>query len=269
MMGATGDIISNVELNELIEIGAAAKPKIIAILSDAVSGPTLPKGQKEYFIGKRSFTKEIDLPYADAYRLGIVENDYHNRAVIRVVAWLTDHGKRTVVFTRKKEQWKRLKDMAEAQGISTVAIWGATKQEDREAAKKAFTERKAKCLIANNVLDEGSDVEGIEALVMAEGVSVNTNAIQRVGRGTRRKKDGDNEVWVVDIIPTSHETLTQHGLDRVRVYEGEGYEVFPLYAWPAVPENRDSLLWPFLRWEDAMQKLHDDNRRRRSRSRKD
>jgi len=151
------------------------------------------------------------------------------------------------VLCRRKAHWLKLKQMLEAAGVDVIALWGATCTDERERAKKLFEEGKLATILATTIFDEGEDVPGIDAIVLAEGVKVNTNAIQRIGRGMRKKK-GANDVWVIDFIPTCHSTLGRHGLIRCETYESEGFEVVPIYEWPACDEEMPECLLPFDDW---------------------
>jgi superfamily II DNA or RNA helicase len=184
------------------------------------------------------------MPYKEAYVKGYVENVHHNTAVIRATAWLADNGRKVLLIARRKEHFLTLKKMLEDQGIEFTAAWGETATSDRERAKNDFIKSNGSVLLATTIFDEGTDIPGIDAIVLAEGVKVNTNSLQRLGRGMR-KKDGWNEVWVIDIVPTCHKTLMEHSLARCETYEDEGHEVTILTDWPPMDAEYDSSLLPF------------------------
>lgn len=248
MTGATGRIVYEVPPSVLMDEGVVARPHICMVMSENASGPALPVGhgirmQRGTIV---KFTKP--LPYADAYQKGIVENDHHNSAVVRAMAWLVDHGKQTLVLCRKKEHFLDLKARIEATGVEFLAVWGDTDMRERNRAKKLLDSRGIKVVLASTIWDEGEDVPGIEAVVFAEGVKVSTNALQRVGRGMRKKRSGDNVAWIVDFVPTNHTRLMEHALLRCQAYEGEGYEVTLLDTWPAPGDEtfNEHALLPFV-----------------------
>jgi superfamily II DNA or RNA helicase len=246
LIGATGEIICIVEATELIELGIAAKPKICVIYSSKVSGPDLPSSKYIRWVNGKPVQARKHLPYQKAYRRGVINNKHHNRAVIRAVEWLIDHDRRVMILCRLKDHWKTLRQMLDDVGINHQAVWGDTGTYEREDAKKLLDEGKIKAVLATTIFDEGEDLPGVDALVLAEGVKVSVNALQRVGRGMR-KKTGLNEVWVVDICPTCHPTLSKHALQRVIAYEGEGYDVRVWEDWP--DEDSEDDLLPFLTWD--------------------
>ena len=197
MIGATGPLIYVVEAEGLIGEGIAAEPKITMVVDPGASGPELPW---EFAYRTNSKTKEKTryrklLPYKAAYNVGLIENVHHNAAVVRAVQWLYDRGRRILVICRRKAHWALLHEMLEPVFPSFGAIWGDTATIERDFMKETFEEGGAAVLLATTVFDEGEDVPGIDAIVLAEGVKVSTNALQRIGRGMRRK-EGDNDVWI-------------------------------------------------------------------------
>jgi superfamily II DNA or RNA helicase len=247
LVGATGDIICNIEATDLIELGINAEPKIIVVYSSKASGPELPtKHYIRYEKGEKVAAKRY-LPWAEAYVKGLVENDFHNRAVIRAVEWMVDQGRRVMVLCRRKPHWRKLKKMLEATGLPVGAYWGNTPVFEREDGKRMMQEGSIKVILATTIFDEGEDVPAVNGLVLAEGVKVSINAIQRLGRGMRKKGKGEsNDVWVVDFCPTCHPTLASHSLERVVAWEGEGYDV---RVWEDWPDDDEELVLPFLTWD--------------------
>lgn len=251
MIGATGPVLYDCEATVLIDLKLAAKPKILMIMSDVVSGPELPHVwmRKELSTGKMIATKKRK-PYKVAYEEGVVENEGYNRAVIRAATWLVDYGKQTLILCRRKAHWMYLHELLEEQGVDFRAVWGDTQTAEREEAKHLLGTGGINLVLASTIFDEGEDVPGIDAMVLAEGIKSNTNVIQRVGRGMRRK-EGDNDVWIVDFIPTCHYTLIDHGMARSKAYTAEGYETRLQTVWP--DEDSDEPLLQFDPWVPGME----------------
>jgi superfamily II DNA or RNA helicase len=248
MIGATGDIAYSVAPTKLITLGISAAPKICIIASENASGPALPTKTEWRTIEGRYQAVQRPLAYPDAYRLGVVENEYHNESVMRAVAWFVDNGKRTLMLCRSKAHWGLLNMLLDDAGVEYLAVWGDTDTDERERAKKLLNKGKIKVVLATTIFDEGEDVPGIDAMVLAEGVKAHTNAIQRIGRGMRAKK-GVNEVWVADFAPTCHGKLVDHATDRAGAYASEGYDVRVLEEWPKSGEEADGELLPFKDWD--------------------
>lgn len=247
MIGSTGQIVYEVDAEELIALGLCARPKIAMVCSQNASGPDLPKVNRVITNPRtgQSFNKQTEMPYAQAYTEGIVENEVHHEAVMKAVLWLVDQKRKVLLITRRKAHYLRMAELLEEAGVAFVAAWGDTETVDRKAAKADFVQGGADVMLATTIFDEGTDVPGIDALVLAEGVKVNTNVLQRIGRGMRRK-DGDNDVWVIDFIAYCHPVLEDHGLKRCQTYENEGYEVTLVEDWPAPGVEFEKDLLPFV-----------------------
>ncbi len=227
VIGSCGPIIYDVPAVDLIAQGYLSRPLIAAVCAHEASGP--PLGNK--------------MQYKHAYKFGIVQNEHHNIAVLRAVEWILGRDRQVLILCRHKEQWLRLHAGLEEMGVPFAAVWGATATHARTTAKRAFGEGSVKVLLGSEVLGEGEDIKNVEAVVLAEGVKVNTNVIQRLGRGMRLKPQCGNLVWVVDFIPRNHRRMFDHGYARVEHYEAEGHEVRVVERWP---KKQDENPWPDL-----------------------
>ena len=259
MVGATGQIIYSVDANELIDLGLAAKPKIAMVVADGASSEEIPD---EWVDEKDEETGEI-VPvlqppsYESAYTKGVVFSKPHNTAVVRATMWLVDRGRRTLVLCRRKDHFLDLKEILSEylDEESFACVWGATDVELRLEVKEALNKSHIKVILATTIFDEGEDIPGIEAIVLAEGVKAVTNAIQRIGRGMRMGSDSAKDVWVVDFAPCCNHRLLRHALKREEAYLSEGYEVQEVTEWPSsdvpISEYKDDNLLPFLTWETS------------------
>lgn len=245
LQAVSGPIIFETSVNGLIEQRFAAQPKIAMVMAEEASSPELPMTRtliRNPRSGK-AIEKRTLLPYAEAYQQGVVESTQHNAAVIRAVEWLVDRGRQTIVLCRRKEHYLTLSAMMEERGIEFLAVWGESDNSDRDHAKRLFGERQINVVLATTIWDEGEDVPLVEAVVLAEGVKISTNTLQRVGRGMRADSE---EVWIVDFVPLCHRKLIEHAVARAQAYEREGYAVVVVEDWPE--EDVDNLL-PFLNWD--------------------
>lgn len=218
IIGATGPVIYSTEATTLIEAGLANKPKIVMLLPP----------ETDEFDGK---------PYDETYRLCVSENEEHNQRVMDAVCQLVDHKRTVLLLTRMMKQFDTLSKMLEGQGISYRALFGGHSVEDRTAAKKLLERGAIKVLLATEILSEGEDVNGVGSIVLAEGVSSKVNAVQRIGRGMQRTKNGD--FYVCDVVAPGS-MMFGHAVDRCKAYEREGYEVRLIQAGEPLP---------FLEWD--------------------
>ena len=248
--GATGRIVHHTESVSLVQKGLAAKPKIAMVMSLNASGPALPRVPAQLTSTKRLTPKLVDLPYADAYTKGIVQNSTLNESVVAATRWMVKRGRRVLVMCRRKEHFLNLQDLLEVAGVRHAALWGETVTEERLRAKHAFRDGEIDCILATTIFDEGEDIAGVGGIVLAEGVKAITSTLQRIGRGTR----GDTEdVWVVDFVPTNHPTLQDHAHKRCVEYENASYEVVVVDDWPAKLGRLPRALLPFESWEATLE----------------
>lgn len=241
LIGATGPVVFEVSAPELGEKKLIAKPKICMVMSDDVSGPEIDDAIKSAV--KEGVEKSA---YQAAYYEAVVNNEMHNRAVIRTVQWMVDRGRGTLLLCRRREHFELLAEMLEESGLAYEAVWGDTDNSDRDHAKGSLARGRAQVVLATTVWDEGEDLSGVGAVVLAEGVKALTNSLQRIGRGTRRDTE---DVWCVDFVPTCHKTLCEHAAQRAEWYESEGYEVRLVEEWPDERDD-DADLFPFPTWDE-------------------
>lgn len=243
--GATGPMIHESKATALIDVGLAARPKIVMVAADGASEKLTKVVTKDRF-GRVSMKQPA---YRDAYRLAITESDAHNHAVVLAVKWLVERKRRVLVLCRLKDHFVNLATRLVTEGIEMAALWGDTDTESRVEAKEMFARKEIECILATTIFDEGEDVKGIDAIVLAEGVTANTSALQRIGRGMRRDSD---DVWVIDFAPLGSDVLIEHAAKRADIYEQEGYEVRVLESWPTnQPSNPPADLLPFASWDES------------------
>ena len=256
LIGATGPILFDVEATGLIEQGLAAKPKILMVMSDEVSGDDITEDvenaaneQRELNVAKqrkKKRAKKAPEPnkYRIAYRLGVMCNDKHNAAVVRAAQWMVQKKRKTLLLCRYKEHFDILAELLDESNIEFIGVWGASDNSDRAHAKDALSDGRVNLVLATGIWDEGEDIPGVDGIVLAEGVAANTNSRQRIGRGMRKDTE---DVWVIDFVPTCHATLREHAAKRAEAWEGEGYEVLVWADWPK--SARAPLNLPFDRWD--------------------
>lgn len=244
--GQTGPLVHETLATALIERKLSARPKIVVVAADRAS----ERIQKEVRVDRHGRTSMRDPEYRAVYNQAIVESDRHNDAVLACIKWLHDRKRRILVLCRLKAHFVRLAEGLQDIGVEAACLWGNTHTEERDEAKRAFADGEFRCILATTIFDEGEDVGGIDAIVLAEGVSTNTSALQRIGRGMRPDSD---DVWVVDFAPLGSAVLTEHAAKRATIYEREGYEVEVLEDWPSRvrPDNPPKTLLPFESWPSA------------------
>lgn len=254
LTAAFGELIHEVPDDVLLEKGLVTKAKIVTVCHENASEPLLPDVLHDNGKPKNHTKyKQWKSPpvYADAYQAAIVMSLRHNKAVTRSVEWMVDQGRQTLVVTRRKLHFEILQKMMEERGLAVSAAWGDHDTPERDIAVNAFASRATNVLLATTIFDEGESVNAIEAIVLAEGVKVSINSVQRVGRGRRKERGGVDDLWVVDFASLAHDTLLEHAIARARAWEREGYDCRVLEEWPDMDDEGDfSDLFPFTTWND-------------------
>ena len=199
LISYTGEIVVEVSNEELIQMGHSAKPKIFVHRIESYVGNGL-------------------LTYFEAYDSCIVRNNTRNskiatlaaesNGVVLVIVERIEHG---VVLQNSMQRY-------------SVFVNGGDSTEDRMNTIDNMRSGVGGTYIATQIFDEGIDIPAIDTLILAAGGKSNIRLLQRIGRGLR-KKQGENELIVHDFLDDTNDYLYDHSIDRIRVYENEGFEV--------------------------------------------
>jgi superfamily II DNA or RNA helicase len=82
-------------------------------------------------------------------------------------------------------------------------------------------------VIATSILDEGINVDNINAIIYARGMKSSRKILQGIGRGLRKKKD-DSCLAFYDFLDYTNSYLTEHTLNRYEVMKNEGFDIIKL-----------------------------------------
>jgi superfamily II DNA or RNA helicase len=103
-------------------------------------------------------------------------------------------GKRAVVFAVTREHARHLAEALRAGGVDARYVGGDTERHERRALLAEFGAGRVQALCSVDILGEGLDVPGIEAVVCARPTRSLTLCLQQWGRGLRPKPDGSRAV---------------------------------------------------------------------------
>ena len=210
------DVVYKVSNQEMIDRGISAKPTVNMI------NITKPEG----IMSKRNFTGGYVNGHYDegVYVTGIVKNDYRNKIIVNFAKALVDSGKQTLIIVNHMEHGDRITTELRKLGINVEFTHG-------EVDKSVRTEQMAKAkageldvLVATSVLDEGVDISGFRALIMAGGYKSLRLVLQRVGR-ILRKKETDNTALVYDFMDRQNVLTFSHSSQRLKIYQNEGFDI--------------------------------------------
>ena len=198
LIAATGEVVCDVSNKYLIEEEYSAEPivKLHVIESEAEA--------------------LWEANYQDAYSNGIVQNDIRN-AVITDIA--NESKGIVLILVNIIEHGNMLRDAIP----DSIFIHGSDTMDDRNAVLEMMRDGKKGVYIASPIFEEGVDVPAIDTIILAAGGKSVIKLLQRIGRGLRKKENG-NELIVHDFIDDTNKYLLNHSDDRIKVYEQEGFK---------------------------------------------
>lgn len=203
LMAAFGPIGIKVTEKTLIERGILAKPyfKYVKLIK-----------KPEHLL--------LRTPWQAAYRLGIVENEERNRAIVHEVVRAARYDMTAMVLIQHKKHGETLKTMMGDAGLRVEFIFGENNQAERKAALRKLADGKLDVLIGSTILDVGVDVPSVGLIVLAGGGKAEVALRQRIGRGLRAKKSGPNIALVVDFLDHHNSYLKDHTAQRLNIVKG-------------------------------------------------
>ena len=199
MKGFFGNVISQHTINDGIEKGILATPKIKLI--------------------KSRFRQSIrdQKKYADVYQKGIVNNLSRNRQVRDVVLKHSKKGETTLIFVNKIEHGKNLVILFQDEGITVPFVRGNMPEDKRKIIKTSLINKKRKIVIATTAWKEGVDIPSLDVVFNAGGGKSEIVVYQPIGRGLRRTSEKDT-VIIYDFFDPSSPFLIEHFGHRISLY---------------------------------------------------
>ena len=203
LYACTGSVLTRVSNEYLINRGYSAKPKCILFKVD------------------RPELGEMDYP--EAYQLGIVESADRNRMITAICDKETDSNNKVLVLVEHIEHGEILEDAMQKLNKHVYFTNGQLSSDTREELLNRLRNGQLDVLISSNILDEGIDVSGINAVVYARGMKSMRKLLQGIGRGLRLKEDG-SPLRFYDFIDDMHLTLLNHSMDRYKTLKSEKFD---------------------------------------------
>lgn len=154
-------------------------------------------------------------PWQKAYEVGIVSNEYRNKAFCAEILRARSYGLNSMVLVQHKAHGELLKSMLQRAGLKVEFIYGEDNQSARSAALTALGNGGLDVLIGSTILDVGVDVPSVGMIVLAGGGKAEVATRQRIGRGLREKKGGGpNVAFIVDAADDHNNHIKGHYLQR-------------------------------------------------------
>lgn len=216
--GALGPIVHKIKPQTLIDAGVLAKPEIR--LTRVVNPDATSK------------------TWTEAYAKSVVRSKPRNAAVLKQVAAAT---KPCLLFVNSVEHGKLLEGALRRKNEKVEFVWGKHALAVRRAAIERLVHGETDTLICNVIFQEGIDIPELQSVVIAQGGQSIIVALQRVGRGMRKRAhtgEVTKETFkVYDVADekcgqcgaehphASCKWLAKHTRARIAAYSSAGYSV--------------------------------------------
>lgn len=193
-----GPIVHQQDIADLIELGRIATPNLAMLrvggLFDDAQDPTW------------------------AYWHGIVQHRQRNQLIVDAMMLAAAQKKPVLTLCVRIEHGRLLRDEAQRRNFDVPFLYGATPLDAIDAAKRDVERGRLPGMIASTIFDKGQDMPSVRAAVLAGAQRSSLLAIQRVGRGLRKKPSGENTLDVLDFMDMGHKNLRSQANDRRRTY---------------------------------------------------
>ena len=190
LFAAIGPITKVSSIKELIKLGILAKPTI-----ELINAP--PGGSGE--------------TYAEAKKNQIVLNQKRNELIAQKTYELQRRGLSVLISVDQIRHGKTLETMI----VGSKFIHGKTKKEIRKKAMKDFENGTLK-VMESTLLNEGSDIPTLDAIIIASGGKSEAAQIQKIGRALRTTETKKNAL-IIDVIDGG-KFLRDHAQSRIALY---------------------------------------------------
>jgi len=186
--GLIGPIIGELTLNEGIDLGILAIPKMKML--------------------KTSISQEVKAlhKYSEVYEFGIVRRTERNQLIAATAKIHTDKQETVLIMVTQLVHGDLILAALKEIGIKAIFVEGLTKSENRESIKDAIQNKDIHCVICSSVWKEGINIPSLDCIINAAG---GKDALQSLGRGLRKTADKD-VLWYYDIFDPSHRYLIEH-----------------------------------------------------------
>ena len=144
--------------------------------------------------------------YAKVYENSIVKNTKFNDHVAHTANHLVGRGLSTLVLVQHYPQGDYLKSLIP----NCEFVSGRMTSSQRKQSIQDLRDKKAMCMIATTLADEGLDIPTLDAALLAGGGASATRVNQRVGRTLRKDKDRPKDKSIVVMYEHDSKYLDKH-----------------------------------------------------------
>lgn len=150
----------------------------------------------------------------------IIHNEIRNQILVESAVTLMNMGRRPLILFSKLAHGKKIQELLPAD-CRYRYVNGALSLEERREIRDDFTAGKVDLILASTVYDQGVNLPGLDALVLAGGGKSTAKALQRVGRVIRSNPETNKQdAIIVDTFDQTH-FLRKHSFARWQIYNTE------------------------------------------------
>jgi len=204
VMSQLGPVITEVRNTQLIELKVSSKPEITM-----VPIPDL----------------KLDDKYEKVYTSGIIENEYRNEMIVKIVRKLLAEKKSVLILVKRIKHGNILQKMLKESGIETAFCHGESSDEERDRELRAIREGESDILILSKIGQVGLDIPRLDSgIYCGAGKSV-IEVLQSLGRYLRNPTGEENTIQFYDFYDENEKYLLEHSEKRKAIYERENFTV--------------------------------------------
>jgi superfamily II DNA or RNA helicase len=164
--------------------------------------------------------------FMEAYKLGIVQNEYRNKIAADLVeSYRKKRPGGILVSVKEIEHGDAILEMLRDRGLEAEFIHGSSDADHRTTQLQRFSTGELGILIASTIIDEGVDMKSIGCMVLAAGGKSMRQQLQRIGRGLRLNGIDGNSVMVFDFYDQTNKYLLSHSNERIKLFKEEKFDV--------------------------------------------
>lgn len=203
IIGAYGQMICDVPVEELIENGYLVRPTVKFL-------PTRPVP-----------TSRSD-GWMEVYNMAIVFNSDRNIKMVNIANMLEKQERSTLVFVSRIDHGEELLRLCKMNGVDADFAHGT--HPEREDIISRFKNRELAVMIATEgIIGEGFNFKGLNGIIIGDGGKSFIKTIQKPGRGTR-PEDGKDDLLVYDFADRG-KYVGDHSRERKADWIDYGFEV--------------------------------------------
>jgi superfamily II DNA or RNA helicase len=186
--GLIGPIVGELTINDAINIGILATPKM-KMLKTSVN----------------HLVKNLH-KYPEVYSAGIVHNEERNILIAQTAKFHADKDETVLIMVTQLDHGDNILAALKNISVKAILVEGLTKTENREKIKDALQNKHIHVVICSSIWKEGINIPSLNCVILACG---GKDPLQALGRGLRKTSEKDI-LWFYDIFDPSHRYLIEH-----------------------------------------------------------